>query len=396
MTQGDSKFVFDPPQRILLGPGPSEVPSRVLTAMARPTVGYLDASYTALLEELQRLLRMVFATQNEATFAVTGSGTAAMEAAIYNLMEPGDKAIVGVSGYFGDRMRQIFERSGAEVFVVSSEWGQPIDPSQFEAALKQHGDVAAVGLVHGETSTGVQQPIEDIAKMARASGALVLVDTVASLAGVEFQTDAWGVDAAYTGAQKCLSAPPGISPITFGPAAMKKIEQRKTPCPSWYLDALLNLTYWRRPHKYHHTGAINLGYALYEALAIIEEQGLAQRIEHTASTAAGMWAGLEAMGLKLLVAPEHRLPTLSTVCVPEGVDEARVRTELMQQHGIEIAGGLGALAGKTWRIGLMGASCQHRHVLLLLASLEIALRRQGYNCPQGAGVTTAARHFGQA
>jgi alanine-glyoxylate transaminase/serine-glyoxylate transaminase/serine-pyruvate transaminase len=389
----DSAFVFDPPTRILLGPGPSEVPPRVLAALARPTVGYLDPSYTALMEELQPLMRMLFQTDNEATFAITGAGTAAMEAAVLNAIEPGDNAVVCVHGYFGDRMSQIMERAGANVHRVEAPWGEPIEPSKLAEALAAVDDVAVVGVIHGETSTGVEQDVASLATLAREHGALTIADTVASLGGVEFRTDDWGVDIVYTGSQKCLSVPPGISPITFNARAMEKIAQRKTPCRSWYLDAELNLSYWRTPHKYHHTGPINLSYALYEGLRLVDEEGIQQRWARTRATAEGLWLGLAAMGLSLVVDPAHRLATLTTVRAPEGIDEAKVRGFLMAEHGIEIAGGLGVFAGQAWRVGLMGASCQQRHVLLLLTALEAALQAQGSDCPKGAGAAAAAAHF---
>ena len=379
-------FVFDPPTRILLGPGPSEVPARVLSALARPTVGYMDPSYVGLMQELRGLLRMVFDTKNDATLAITGAGTAAMESAVFNALEPGEKAVVCVHGYFGDRLRQIMERAGADVTVVESAWGTPTQPADVKAALEKVGDAKVVGIVHGETSTGVRQDIPEIAKLAHDAGAVLIVDTVASLGGVEFAADEWGADIVYTGAQKCISAVPGFSPITFSARAMDKINARKTPCQSWYLDALLNLTYWNTPPKYHHTGPINLAYALYEGLRIIDEEGLANRTARLKKTAQAMWAGFEAMGVSMLVPEESRLPTLTTVCVPDGVDEAKVRAYLMQQHGIEIVGGLGPLAGKVWRVGLMGASCQPRHVILLLAAMEAAFKAQGVSVPSGAGV----------
>ena len=387
------EFRFDPPSRILLGPGPSVVPPRVLAALARPTVGYLDASYTALMEAVQPMLRRLFRTDNEATFAITGAGTAAMEAAVANTIEPGDVAVACVHGYFGDRLRQILERYGAQVHVVEAAWGKPTDPDAVRAKLAELGGAKVVTVVHGETSTGVQQRIKPVADAAHDHGALLIADTVASLGGAQFETDAWGVDVCYTGSQKCLSVPPGISPITFSPRALKAIEHRKTPCRSWYLDAELNLTYWRQPHKYHHTGPINLTYALYEGLRIIEEEGLADRIARTRKLAEAMWAGLAAMGLELLVAADDRLPTLTTVLAPDGVDEAAVRRTLMADHGIEIVGGLGVLAGRAWRVGLMGASAERRNVLLLLAALENALVAQGHACPIGAGPAAAERRL---
>lgn len=363
-------FQLSPPERILLGPGPSNVPPRVLSAMSLPTVGYLDPTYLALMEELQRQLRYLFQTKNEATFAVTGAGTAAMECAIYNLVEPGDKVVCCIHGYFGDRMRQMLERVGADLVVVESPWGQP---TNLEALEKELPGAQLVTVVHGETSTGVVQDIAALSQRVKSHGALLLVDTVASLGGAEFRTDEWKVDAVYTGSQKCLSAPPGISPITFGPEAVRKIENRKTPCSSWYLDVGLNLKYWKRPAAYHHTGPINLTYALHEALKLLEEEGLETRWKRTQETAAHLYASLEELGLKLVVAESDRLPTLTTVFAPEGVNEAEVRGRLMTDYGIEIAGGLGAFAGRAWRVGLMGHSCQRRHVDLLVAALRKSL-----------------------
>lgn len=380
-------FRFDPPSRVLLGPGPSDVPARVLSALGRPTVGYLDASYTGLLERLQVQLRGLFATANPETLAVTGAGTAAMEAALYNVLCPGDSVVAGVHGYFGDRMRQVAERAGATVRVVEAPWGEPTSPKAIEAELVKGGKAKVVCVPHGETSTGVMQPIEELATIAHAHGALLVVDTVASLGGTTFQTDDWGVDVAYTGAQKCISAVPGLSPVTFSARAMDVVRNRETPCGSWYLDLLGNLAVWGQPHKYHHTGSINLVYAMHEALNIIEEEGLAARVARTATTARALWAGLEALGIEMLVAPEHRLPTLTAAKVPAGVDEAKVRAHLMAEYGVEIAGGLGPLAGQIWRIGLMGASCSRRNLMLLLTALEEALRAQGHS---GSSARTTA------
>jgi alanine-glyoxylate transaminase/serine-glyoxylate transaminase/serine-pyruvate transaminase len=386
-------FHFDPPARILMGPGPSDVPARVLAAMARPTVGYLDGTYTALLEALQPLLRMVFATGNPETITITGAGTAAMEAALFNVLERGDRCVACVHGYFGDRMRQVAERAGAEMHVVEAPWGEPTSARAVAEKLAALGSAKVVCVPHGETSTGVRQPIPEIAELAHRHGALMVVDTVASLGGTEFLTDGWDVDVAYTGSQKCLSVPPGISPITFGARAMEVVRGRKTPVGSWYLDLLLNLQYWETPHRYHHTGPVNLTYALYEGLRMLQEEGLDGRIARTTRMAEALWAGLEAMELPLVVAPQHRLPTLTTVRIPDGVDDGKVRAFLMQEHGIEIAGGLGPFAGKAWRIGLMGASASARNVVLLLAALEEALHRQGHTVPRGAGVAAAAERL---
>jgi alanine-glyoxylate transaminase/serine-glyoxylate transaminase/serine-pyruvate transaminase len=290
-------------------------------------------------------------------------------------------------------MRQVAERCGAEVHAVEAPWGEPTSPRAVRQRLAALPGTKVVCVPHGETSTGVRQDIPELAEIAHRAGALLVVDTVASLGGVTFQTDDWGVDVAYTSAQKCLSAPPGLAPITFGPRAMQVVKGRKTKVASWYLDLLLNLVYWERPHRYHHTGAINLGYALYEALRMLAEEGLAARIERTSRTARALWAGLEAMGLSLVVAEPHRLPSLTAVRVPDGVDEAAVRASLLARHGIEIAGGLGPLAGRIWRIGLMGASCTQRNLTLLLAGLEAALLAQGHRCAAGAALQAACEHL---
>ena len=382
------RFHFDPPQRILLGPGPGNVSPRVLAALGRPTVGYMDPTYLALMEQVQRQLQALFRTRSAATFAVTGSGTTAMECAIVNLVEAGDPAIACVHGYFGQRMREILERAGARVHVVDAPWGKPIDPEALRRAVAQHRP-RVVTVVHGETSTGVLQPVEPLAEIVRGAEGLFIVDTVASLGGVDFRTDEWGIDVAYTGAQKCLGVPPGVSPITFGPRAMQRVASRTRPCASWALDVDLNLTYWNRPAAYHHTGPINLTYALYEGLCMLEEDGLETRIAHTQTTARALWAGLEALGLPLLVAPEYRLPTLTTAGVPTGIDEAAVRQRLLDQYGIEIAGGLGAFKGKAWRIGLMGASCNRRNVLLLLSALGNILARLGQSVSADASIAAA-------
>lgn len=387
------QFRFDPPQRVLLGPGPSIVPARVLSALARPTVGYMDPTYLGLMERLQEQLRWLFQTENRTTFAVTGSGSAAMECAIMNLVEPGERALCCVHGFFGERMRLMLERAGAQVTVVEAPWGEPIDPAAVDQAMSDISGASLLTVVHGETSTGVVQDVRELARIARRHGALLLVDTVASLGSVPFLTDEWGVDAVYTGSQKCLSAPPGISPVTFGPHAIGKIRKRKAPVNSWNLDVGLILKYWERPAAYHHTGPINLTYALHEALNLLAEEGLASRAARTEITARALWAGLEAMGLKLVVAAPHRLTTLTTVRSPEGVDEARVRKRLLEEFDIEIAGGLGSLAGKAWRVGLMGASCEFRHVVLLLSALEQLLVEEGVRLERGAAVSAASARF---
>lgn len=363
-------FQLAPPQRILLGPGPSEVPRRVLNAGALPSVGYLDPSFVQLTRVVQQQLRDLFMTKNRTTLTITGAGTAAMECAIDNLAEPGDTVVCCVHGYFGDRMRQMFERANVDLHIVNAPWGQPIDPQVLETKLKSLDQVHLVSVVHGETSTGVRQDIEALSKVVQPSGALLLVDTVASLGGVEFRTDDWKVDCAYTGAQKCLSAPPGLSPITFSDRAVEKVRNRKTPPKSWYLDLLGNWRFWDDPPAYHHTGSIQSMYALHEALNILLESGLEDFWKHTQETANLLYEELGKLGFEMMVAPEHRLPTLTTVGLPSGVEDAPTRKALLLEHNIEVAGGLGELAGKAWRVGLMGNSCRADSVKLLAQTLK--------------------------
>lgn len=374
------KFQLAPPQRILLGPGPSEVPRRVLNAGSLPAVGYLDPTFIELMKTVQQQLRGLFLTKNRYTMTITGAGTAAMECAIDNLCEPGDTVVCCVHGFFGDRMRQMYERAGVDLHLVRAEWGKPIDLNELRATLATLRKVHVVSVVHGETSTGVLQDIEAFSKVVEPTGALLLVDTVASLGGVEFRTDDWKVDCVYTGSQKCLSAPPGLSPITFSDRAVEKIKNRKTPPKSWYLDMLLNWKYWDDQPGYHHTGSIQNMYALHEALNLLEEEGLEKRWQRTLETAAFLYQKLEELGFRMLVAPENRLPTLTTAILPEGLEEAPLRKKLLTDYNIEVAGGLGELAGKAWRIGLMGHSCRQESVTELHRILSELLN--------GAGVAT--------
>ena len=355
-------FQLAPPQRILLGPGPSEVPRRVLNAGSLPAVGYLDPTFIELMKVVQEQLREMFLTKNRYTLTITGAGTAAMECAIDNLCEPGDTVVCCVHGFFGDRMRQMYERANVNLHLVTAPWGEPIDTDTLKKTLDSLDKVDLVSVVHGETSTGVVQDVKTLAEVVRPSGALLLVDTVASMGGVEFRTDEWGVDVVYTGSQKCLSAPPGLSPITFSDRAVEKIKNRKTPPKSWYLDLLLNWKYWDDNPGYHHTGSIQNMYALHEALNLLQEEGLENRWARTKETAELLYQKLENLGFKMLVAPENRLPTLTTAILPEGVEEAPMRKKLLTKYNIEVAGGLGDLAGKAWRVGLMGHSCRKESV----------------------------------
>lgn len=362
---------FAPPERILMGPGPSDVPRRVLNALAAPTLGHLDPAYLAIMDEVRDYLRQVFKTKNELTMAVSGTGSAGMEATLVNLIEPGDEVIVCVNGVFGGRMKDTAERCGAVVHMVEAPWGQTIEPAAVAAALDQHKKVRLVGIVHAETSTGAHQPLEEISKLVHDAGALLLVDAVTSLAGVPLDLDALQIDACYSGTQKCLSCPPGLAPVSFSAAAVDRLSARKTKVQSWYLDMSMLKSYWGQERVYHHTAPINMTYALREALAIVLEEGLEARWARHQRNHLALRAGLEALGLNYI--PQHSLASLNAIHVPEGVDEAGVRRRLLNDYNIEIGAGLGPFKGKAWRIGLMGASSTQRHVITVLAALESIL-----------------------
>jgi alanine-glyoxylate transaminase/serine-glyoxylate transaminase/serine-pyruvate transaminase len=383
---------LNPPERILLGPGPSMVPPRVLQAMASPVLGHLDPAFLAIMDETMSLLRYVFQTENELTFPISGTGSAGMEACLVNLLEPGDRAVIGVNGFFGQRMAEIARRCGADVTVVEAPWGQAVDPQQIQRVLGQ-GKAKVVAVVHVETSTGVLQPLEEVIRISHEHGAVVLVDAVASLGGVDLPIDRWGVDVCYSGSQKCLSAPPGLAPVTVSDRVRQEVNHRKTPVQSWYLDFSLLKTYWGGERVYHHTAPVPMIYALHEALRIVQEEGLEARFARHAKHARALWAGLEGLGLRLFAPEPIRSPTLTTVEVPEGVDEAAVRRRLLVEFGIEIAGGLGPLRGRIWRIGLMGHSAQQRNVLLLLAALGAILRDMRVPVDPGAGVEAARETY---
>ena len=361
------------PPRLLLGPGPSNVPVRVLQAMATNTVGHMDPTFLALMDETQDLLRYLWQTDNEWTFPVSGTGSAGMEAAVANVVEPGDVVLVGVIGYFGQRLAEMARRYGADVRCVEKAWGEVFTPEEMRPALEEHRP-AVLMLVHGETSSGAQQPLAGFGDLCHEYDCLLLVDTVASLGGVPFYTDEWGVDVAYSGSQKCLSCPPGLAPITFGPRAVEKIRGRSEPVANWYLDAGLLMQYWSEERKYHHTAPINLNYALREALRIIVDDGLEATWQRHQEAAELFWEGLEAMGLQCHVRPENRLPSLTTVRVPQGVDPRQVSATLLQEHNIEIANGLGQLAGQVWRVGLMGYNARRDNVTRLLDAMSRVLK----------------------
>ena len=381
------------PERVLLGPGPSAVDPRVLRAMSRPLVGHLDPEFLQIMDETQTMLRGVMGTENRMTFAISGTGSAGMEASIVNLVEPGDRVVVVVCGVFGVRLAEQARRNGAEVVVVEGEWGAPVDPSTVADAIAG-GDTKVVAVVHAETSTGVLQPLDEIIAATHAQAALVVVDAVTSLGGHPVRLDDWDVDVCYSGTQKCLSCPPGLAPVSFNDRALARVKDRSTPVRSWYLDVGLLDGYWGQDRAYHHTAPISMAFALHEALSMVCEEGLEARHARHQRHHLGLVAGLEAMGMQMQVEnPEHRLWSLNAVRVPEGVDEAAVRSELLQRFGIEIGGGLGPLAGQIWRIGLMGASSTENNVLLVLAALEAALQSQGAVAAPGAGVAAAIREL---
>jgi alanine-glyoxylate transaminase/serine-glyoxylate transaminase/serine-pyruvate transaminase len=356
--------------RILLGPGPSMVPPRVLRALATPLVGHLDPEFLQLMEEVQQLLRYVFQTKNELTVPISGTGSAGMEAALCNFIEPGDRVLIAVQGYFGERLFDMAGRYGAMVDRIDKPWGQVFDPDEIKTALSQAG-YKLLAIVHAETSTGARQPgIAEIASAAHQYGALLVLDTVTSLGGLPVEVDAWDIDIAYSGTQKSISAPPGLAPLTVSSRAREVLRSRKTPVHNWYLDLSMLEKYWGKERTYHHTAPISMNYALREALRMVAEEGLQARFARHQANAEILWAGLEEMDLSLLIPHEKRLPTLTTPLVPPGIDEAGVRRRLLDEYNIEIAGGFGPLKGSVWRIGLMGFSSRRENITLLLAALR--------------------------
>lgn len=360
---------LDMPPRLLLGPGPSNAHPRVLQALALPPVGHLDPRFIDLMNEIQELLRYAWQTDNQLTVPVSGTGSAGMEAAVANMVERGDVVLVGVNGYFGSRLVDMAGRYGAEVHQLEKPWGEVFTLEELRAGLdKYRPDVLA--LVHAETSTGALQPLEGVGDLCRDFDCILLVDTVTSLGGVPLLLDDWKVDVAYSGSQKCLSCPPGLAPLTMGPRAIEKLNSRRTKVANWYLDMTLVSQYWGSERTYHHTAPINMNYALREALRLVAEEGLTARWQRHQDTAEFFWEGLADLGLQCHVASEHRLASLTTVRVPSGVDARVVARTLLDEYNIEIAGGFGQLAGKIWRIGLMGFNSRRENVLLLLEALQ--------------------------
>lgn len=383
---------LNPGKRILMGPGPSDVHPRVLKAMSTPLVGHLDPDFLQIMNETKAMLRMVFETKNEMTIALSGTGSAGMEACLVNLLEENDKAIICVNGLFAERMVDIVKRCGALPIIVEGEWGNIIEPEKVREALQKHNKIKVVAIVHAETSTGVRQPLEDISRIVHDAGALLVVDAVTSLGGIPVKTDSWNIDAIYSGTQKCLSCPPGLSPVSFNDNALQAIDCRTTPIRSWYLDIGMLQSYWGKERFYHHTAPINMIYALREALRLVLEEGLEARFHRHILHSNALVAGLEAMGLKM-IAPVHcRLPELSAVYIPDDIDDAIVRKRLLKEYGIEIGGGLGKFKGKAWRIGLMGYSCSRDNVMLLLAALENILLEEGFKISEH-GILAAQEEY---
>lgn len=397
MTQTKRITSFHPPRRTLLGPGPSDMNPRVIASLAQPVIGYLDPAFVTMMEELKELMRYAYQTTNPLTFPMSGPGSVGMEACFVNLVEPGDKVIVCRNGVFGGRMLENVERCGGVPVVLDETWGEPIDPNKLEALLKANPDTKVVAFVHAETSTGAQSDAQALCDLARQHGALTIVDCVTSLGGTPVAVDAWQADAVYSGSQKCLSCTPGLSPVSFSERAIAKVKSRtKGKVQSWFMDLNLVLAYWGETARtYHHTAPGNSLYGLHEALLLLKEEGLENAWARHRSNHEALKAGLEAMGLKYLVKKEARLPQMNAVYIPEGVDDLAVRKTLLGDYSIEIGAGLGPLAGKIWRFGLMGYSSQPTNVLLLLSALSAVLGEMGYKHPAGAAEAAAHHAFAE-
>jgi alanine-glyoxylate transaminase/serine-glyoxylate transaminase/serine-pyruvate transaminase len=373
------------PLRRLMGPGPLDVHPRVYKALSSPVIGYLDPVYLKVIDRIGELLPPVFGTRNQITNAMPGTGSSGMEACIANLIEPGDPVLISVNGFFGDRIRQMAERQQADITVVETEWGKPVDPERVEAELKKK-PYKLIALVHAETSTGVLQPIDDIARLAKEYDTMMMLDTVSSLGGIEVKVDEWGIDACFSCSQKCIGCAAGLAPITFSDRAVEAVKNRKSPVNSWYLDMSLIEKYWSTERVYHHTSSSTLNYGLLEALLLIHEEGLKNRFARHLKNHKALVAGVEALGLEMLVEPEHRLPTLNTVVIPDGVDDIKLRRYLLEKFKLDIGGGFGRLQGKVWRVGLMGYSSSADNVLFLIPAISRALALQGYQTNLAAGL----------
>jgi alanine-glyoxylate transaminase/serine-glyoxylate transaminase/serine-pyruvate transaminase len=384
---------FHPPARILMGPGPCNVDPRVLLASAKPILGHLDPEFFKIMNNVQDLLRYVFGTQNAHTLPISGTGSAAMDAAFVNVVEPGDRVLVCVKGFFGERMADVAERCGANLRTLSAPWGKAFDLADIEKELRTF-QPKVLAIVHAETSTGVLQPLEEFPKILKSHPeTLLLVDTVTSLGGHPVRVEEWGIDICYSGTQKCLGAPPGLAPITFSPKAMEKIKGRAKKVQNFYLDMNILGKYWGSERVYHHTAPSTMNYALLEALRIIGEEGLEHRYERHHRNHLALVQGIEAMGLRMFVEKPHRLWSLNAVSIPPGIDDVKGRKKLLEEYNLEIGGGLGNLKGKIWRVGLMGYSSSESNVMYFLTVLEQILREQGFEVPRGAGATAAKEFY---
>ncbi len=386
---------FNPTVRTLMGPGPSDVYPRVLNAMARPTIGHLDPEFIRMMDEIKSLLQFAFQTSNELTIPVSAPGSAGMETCFVNLIEPGDKVIICQNGVFGTRMADNVRRLGGEAVIVEDEWGRAVDAGKLEDALKTNPDAKIVAFVHAETSTGVRSDAKVLCGLAKQYDCLSIVDCVTSLGGCDVNLDAWGADAAYSGTQKCLSCAPGLSPVSFSDAAVAAIQSRKTPVSSWFLDLNLVMGYWGegQTRAYHHTAPVNALYGLHESLVILEEEGLAASWERHTRNHLALKAGMESMGLSFIVPEEERLAQLNAITIPEGVDEASIRSALLSQFNLEIGAGLGALAGKVWRIGLMGYASNPKNVLLCVTALESVLSQYNAHINKGVAIDAVRQAY---
>jgi alanine-glyoxylate transaminase/serine-glyoxylate transaminase/serine-pyruvate transaminase len=392
-SSADSFPELKPPARILLGPGPSNVHPRVMKAMLSPVLGHLDPDFVTIMENIKKLLRIVFRTSNQITFPVSGTGSAGMECAMANLIEDGDEVVVGIAGAFGVRLAEVAERLGAKVHKVEAQWGRIVEPDQIAQALSKIEKPKLVAIVHSETSTGIHQPLEEISKMTHRSGALFVVDGVTSLGCVPLEVDKWQIDACYSCTQKGIGAPPGLAPVTFSAPAMDAVHRRKTKCRSWYFDVGLIEHYWGPDRLYHHTAPITMNYAIYEALRIVVEEGLETRFERHQANATALQAGLKAMGMEMAAQEGYRLPQLAAVTIPDGINDAKVRDRLLKLFNIEIGGGLGPFKGKVWRIGLMGDGSRRENVMIVLNALEEILGSMGLELSRGRALSAADKAY---